>query len=180
MKKGVALDNIEIVDADAKQAAVVARTLRWSWPQPLDFTPYAASGARASWGVPGCSRRCAPGRWRRAQLIEAEYGVGKSAFLAELVDTRGAGVPVVAQHFCQFDAIATLAPGRFVSSIAAQLAAALPAYRAPIEAEEAAGLRQLLEAPDNDPIPASEDIHKPLSEPIPAYRSPVAGTRLTS
>jgi hypothetical protein len=90
----------------------------------------------------------------RAQLIEAEYGVGKSAFLAELVDTQAAGVPVVAQHFCQFDAIATLAPGRFVSSIAAQLAAALPAYRAAIEAEEAAGLRQLLEAPDNDPIGA--------------------------
>ncbi len=76
----------------------------------------------------------------RAQLIEVEYGVGKSAFLAELVDTRAAGVPVVAQHFCQFDAIATLAPGRFVSSIAGQLAAALPAYRAAIEAEEAAGL----------------------------------------
>ena len=75
----------------------------------------------------------------RAQLIEAEYGVGKSAFLSELVDTQAAGVPVVAQHFCQFDAIATLAPGRFVSSIAAQLAAALPAYRAAIEAEEAAG-----------------------------------------
>jgi len=63
-------------------------------------------------------------------------------------------VPVVAQHFCQFDAIATLAPGRFVSSIAAQLAAALPAFRAAIEAEDAAGLRQLLEAPDNDPIGA--------------------------
>jgi hypothetical protein len=42
-----------------------------------------------------------------------------------------------------------------VSSIAAQLVAALPAYRAAIEAEEAAGLRQLLEATDNDPIPGS-------------------------
>ena len=67
-------------------------------------------------------------------------------------------------------------PGRFVHSIAAQLTAALPAYRAAIEAEEAAGLRQLLEAPANDPIPASEDIHKPLSEPMPAYLSPVAGS----
>ena len=63
-----------------------------------------------------------------------------------------------------------------MSSIAAQLTAALPAYRAAIEAEEAAGLRQLLEAPDNDPIPASEAIPKPLSEPMPAYRSPVAGS----
>ena len=33
-----------------------------------------------------------------------------------------------------------------MSSIAAQLVAALPAYRAAIESEEAAGMRQLLEA----------------------------------
>ena len=134
----------------------------WSWPLPLDFSPYRtfrrAGFVGRDWlfeeirdwlGVAdnGAGRP-------RALLIEAEYGVGKSAFLAELVDTQAAGIPVVAQHFCQFDAIATLAPGRFVSSIAAQLAAALPAYRAAIEAEAAAGLRQLLEAPDNDPIGA--------------------------
>jgi len=155
-------DKIEIVVADAQQAAVVARSLRWSWPQPLDFGPYRTFRREGfvgrswlfeevrTWAM---ADGAAAGR-PRAQLIEAEYGVGKSAFLAELVDTQAAGVPVVAQHFCQFDAIATLAPGRFVSSIAAQLAAALPAYRAAIEAEEAAGLRQLLEAPDNDPIGA--------------------------
>ena len=158
----VSRDKIEIVVADAQQAAVVARSLRWSWPQPLDFGPYRTFRREGfvgrswlfeevrAWAMAEGAAAGPP----RAQLIEAEYGVGKSAFLAELVDTRAAGVPVVAQHFCQFDAIATLAPGRFVSSIAAQLAAALPAYRAAIEAEEAAGLRQLLEAPDNDPIGA--------------------------
>ena len=155
-------DKIEIIVADAQQAAVVARSLRWSWPQPLDFGPYRTFRREGfvgrswlfeevrTWAMADVVAAGPP----RAQLIEAEYGVGKSAFLAELVDTQAAGVPVVAQHFCQFDAIATLAPGRFVSSIAAQLAAALPAYRAAIEAEEAAGLRQLLEAPDNDPIGA--------------------------
>jgi WD40 repeat protein len=155
-------DKIEIVVADPQQAAVVARSLRWSWPQPLDFGPYRTFRREGfvgrswlfeevrAWAM---AEGAAAGR-PRAQLIEAEYGVGKSAFLAELVDTQAAGVPVAAQHFCQFDAIATLAPGRFVSSIAAQLAAALPAYRAAIEAEEAAGLRKLLEAPDNDPIGA--------------------------
>ena len=155
-------DKFEIVVADAQQAAVVARSLRWSWPQPLDFGPYRSFRREGfvgrswlfeevrTWAM---AEGAAAGR-PRAQLIEAEYGVGKSSFLAELVDTQAAGVPVVAQHFCQFDAIATLAPGRFVSSIAAQLAAALPAYRAAIEAEDAAGLRQLLEAPDNDPIGA--------------------------
>jgi hypothetical protein len=147
LKKGVALDNIEIVVADAEQAAVVARSLRWSWPQPLDFGPYRSFRREGfvgrswlfeevrAWAM---TEGAAAGR-PRAQLIEAEYGVGKSAFLAELVDTQAAGIPVVAQHFCQFDAISTLAPGRFVSSIAAQLAAALPAYRDAIEAVAAAG-----------------------------------------
>jgi WD40 repeat protein len=162
LKKEVARDKIEIDVADAQQAAVVARSLRWSWPQPLGFGPYRTYRRQGfvgrswlfeevhTWAMADVAAAGPP----RAQLIEVEYGVGKSAFLAELVDTRAAGVPVVAQHFCQFDAIATLAPGRFVSSIAGQLAAALPAYRAAIEAEEAAGLRQLLEAPDNDPIGA--------------------------
>jgi WD40 repeat protein len=155
-------DSFAIVVADAQQAADVARSLRWSWPQPLDFSNYRTFRRQGfvgrswlfeevrAWAMADGAAAGPP----RAQLIEAEYGVGKSAFLAELVDTQAAGVPVVAQHFCQFDAIATLAPGRFVSSIATQLAAALPAYRAAIEAEEAAGLRQLLEAPDNDPIGA--------------------------
>jgi len=173
----VAGDKIEIFVADAKQAEVVARSLRWNWPQPLDFSPYRTFRREGfvgrswlfdevrAWAMPDGAAAGRP----RALLIEAEYGVGKSAFLAELVDTQAAGVPVVAQHFCQFDAIATLAPGRFVSSIAAQLAAALPAYRAAIEAEAAAGLRQLLEAPDNDPIGAFDQAvlapRRPLRRP---------------
>jgi WD40 repeat protein len=174
-------DKIEIVVADAQQAAVVARSLRWRWPQPLDFGPYRTFRRQGfvgrSWlfdevRVWAMADGAAAGR-PRAQLIEAEYGVGKSAFLAELVDTQAAGMSVVAQHFCQFDAIATLAPGRFVSSIAAQLAAALPAYRDAIEAEEAAGLRQLLEAPDNDPIGAFDQAVLALLEAIPPPDGPL-------
>jgi WD40 repeat protein len=177
----VSRDKIEIVVADAQQAAVVARTVRWSWPQPLDFGPYRTFRREGfvgrswlfeevrTWAM---AEGAAAGR-PRAQLIEAEYGVGKSAFLAELVDTRAAGMPVVAQHFCQFDAIATLAPGRFVSSIAAQLAAALPAYRAAIEAEDAVGLRQLLEAPDNDPIGAFDQAVLAPLEAMPPPASPL-------
>jgi hypothetical protein len=177
----VAGDKITIVVADARQAAVVARSLRWSWPQPLDFSPYRTFRRQGfvgrswlfeevrAWAM---ADGAAAGR-PRAQLIEAEYGVGKSAFLAELVDTQAAGIPLVAQHFCQFDAIATLAPGRFVSSIAAQLAAALPAYRAAIEAEEAAGLRQLLEAPDNDPIGAFDQAVLAPLEAMPPPAGPL-------
>jgi WD40 repeat protein len=177
----IAGDKIEIIVASAEQAAVVARSLRWSWPQPLDFGPYRSFRREGfvgrswlfeevrAWAMADGAAAGPP----RAQLIEAEYGVGKSAFLAELVDTRAAGIPVVAQHFCQLDAIATLAPGRFVSSIAAQLAAALPAYRAAIEAEEAAGLRQLLEAPDNDPIGAFDQAVLAPLEAIPPPDGPL-------
>ena len=162
MKKEVARDKIEIVVADAQQAADVARSLRWSWPQTLVFGPYRSFRREGfvgrswlfeevrTWAM---AEGAAAGR-PRAQLIEAEYGVGKSAFLAELVDTQAAGVP-----------------GRFVSSIAAQLAAALPAYRAAIEAEAAAGLRQLLEAPDNDPIGAFDQaVLAPLEAIAPRLR----------
>ncbi len=153
----------------------------WTWPGPLDFSPYRSFRREGfvgrswlfeevrAWAM---ADGVAAGR-PRAMLIEAEYGVGKSAFLAELVDTQAAGIPVVAQHFCQFDAIATLAPGRFVSSIAAQLAAALPAYRAAIEAEAAAGLRQLLEAPDNDPIGAFDQAVLAPLEAMPPPASPL-------
>jgi hypothetical protein len=75
-----------------------------------------------------------------AAAAGAVGAAGRDLTLGGIVaGVKVAGDPVVAQHFCQFDAIATLAPGRFVSSIAAQLAAALPAYRAAIEAEAAAG-----------------------------------------
>jgi hypothetical protein len=33
----VSRDKIKIDVADPQQAAVVARSLRWSWPQPLEF-----------------------------------------------------------------------------------------------------------------------------------------------
>jgi WD40 repeat protein len=177
----VARDKFAIVVASAEQAAVVARSLRWNWPQPLPFGPYRTFRRQGfvgrswlfeevrAWAM---ADGAAAGR-PRALLIEAEYGVGKSAFLAALIDTQAAGVPVVAQHFCQFDAIATLAPGRFVSSIAAQLAAALPAYRAAIEAKAAAGLRQLLEAPDNDPIGVFDQAVLAPLEAMPPPASPL-------
>ena len=70
-----------------------------------------------------------------AAAAGAVGAAGRDLTLGGIVaGVKVAGDPVVAQHFCQFDAIATLAPGRFVSSIAAQ-----PAYRAAIEAEAAAG-----------------------------------------
>jgi hypothetical protein len=92
-------DKIEIVVADAQQAAVVARSLRWSWPQPLEFGPYRTFRRQGfvgrswlfeevrAWAMADGAAAGPP----RAQLIEAEYGVGKSAFLAELATPRPPG-----------------------------------------------------------------------------------------
>jgi hypothetical protein len=44
--------------------------------------------------------------------------------------TRGPGLPIAAQHFCTTEQDATLTAGLFVRNLAAQLAEALPAYRA--------------------------------------------------
>ena len=62
-----------------------------------------------------------------ALLITGEPGAGKSAVVAELVH-RNPGGQVLAYHCCQADTPATLAPGRFVRSVAAMIASKLPAY----------------------------------------------------
>jgi hypothetical protein len=59
-------DSFAIVVADPQQAAVVTRSLRWSWPQPLVFSNYRTFRREGFGAAPGCSRRCAPGRWRMA------------------------------------------------------------------------------------------------------------------
>jgi len=67
-----------------------------------------------------------------------------------------AGIPIVAHHFCGHASSATLAPGGFVSRVAAQLARALPAYRAALEAASAEQLRARLNEAQRDPGSAWE------------------------
>ena len=126
---------------------------RWSWPKPWDFSGYRESKRNDFVGrewlfnevrrwVNGDDN---PSSGTQALLIGADYGVGKSAFLAQLVDTRTEDIPVVAHYFCQADEEETLNPAVFVCSIASQLADALPAYRQAIEAESAKDLRRRLD-----------------------------------
>ena len=150
-----------VVVANPDQAAAVARSLRWSWPSPIDSAPHRAYKRRGFVGRGWLFdevRAWASSGPEQALLLTADFGVGKSAFLAALIDNAGehlgASLPIAAHHFCDHVSNGTLAPGEFVASVAAQLAAALPAYRAAIEADDAEQLRTRLNQASKDPSSA--------------------------
>lgn len=130
----------------------------WTWPQPWDFTTYRSDKRQGfvgrEWLFEEVRAWATNPDSKQALLIGADYGVGKSAFLAELLDTGAAGLPVVAHHFCRADISDTLEAGRFVRSLASQLAEALPAYRALLEADDAKELRETLDQANQKPLPA--------------------------
>ncbi len=117
----------------------------WSWPTAWDFRSYRKEKREGfvgrAWLFADVRARATAAHPNAPQalLIGADYGVGKSAFLAELVDragegygSRGPGLPTAAQHFCTTEQDATLTPALFVRNLAAQLAESLPAYRAAV------------------------------------------------
>ena len=130
----------------------------WTWPQPWDFTTYRSEKRQGfvgrEWLFEEVRAWATNPDSEQALLIGADYGVGKSAFLAELLDTGAAGLPVVAHHFCRADISDTLEAGRFVRSLASQLADALPGYRALLEADDAKELRETLDQANQKPLPA--------------------------
>ena len=89
----------------------------------------------------------------RALLMRADFGVGKSAVMAELV-ARNPGGSMAAWYFCQHDTQETLRPATFVRHLAAQLAIALPDYRQRVEQNSA--LQDLLDRAPQDPGTALE------------------------
>ncbi len=130
----------------------------WTWPGAWDFSGYLREkrqgfigrrwlfdAVRAWHGNPVASQ---------ALLIVADFGVGKSAFMAELTATGTAeqGLPIAAHHFCDHNTAATLEAATFVRSVAAQLAGVLPAYQAAVEADPEA--RRWLEEAQTDPASA--------------------------
>jgi WD40 repeat protein len=130
----------------------------WSWPKAWDFTTYRSEKRQGfvgrEWLFEEVRAWATNPESEQALLIGADYGVGKSAFLAELLDTGAAGLPVVAQHFCRADISDTLEAGRLVRSLASQLAESLPAYRALLEADDAKELRETLDQANQKPLPA--------------------------
>ncbi len=103
--------------------------------QPWDFSAYLASKRARFTGRDWLFADIAKwldGAAPRALLVRADYGVGKSALMAEFIHRDGQRAPalrrVVGWHFCQHDTRQTLRPGMLVASLAAQLAAHIPAY----------------------------------------------------
>lgn len=145
----------------------------WSWLQPWDFTIYRSEKRQGfvgrKWLFEEVRGWATSPDSEQALLIGADYGVGKSAFLAELVDTDAAGIPLVAHYFCTSEQATTLTPGLFVRSLATQLAEALPAYREHLETDEAKTLHDWLDAADKDPARALEQaVLAPLASLHPA------------
>ena len=130
----------------------------WSWPTPWDFGPYRAERCKGfrgrEWLFDKVHQWVNNPNSDRALLLAASYGVGKTAFMAKLITDRLSVLPVAAEHFCQAGVNDTLSPGRFVSSVAAQLARSLPSYRLRIQAREASDLRKLLVDAAQKPVEA--------------------------
>jgi WD40 repeat protein len=132
--------------------------LDWSWLSPWDFGPYRAERCKFFYGREWLFTKVR--EWvqdpnaERALLLTAAYGVGKTAFLAKLVMDQCSGLPLAAEHFCQGGVNDTLSPGRFVSSVAAQLVRSLPSYRLLLQAPEASHLRKLLVDSTQKPVEA--------------------------
>jgi len=145
----------------------------WSWLQHWDFTIYRSEKRQGfvgrQWLFEEVRAWATNPDSEQALLIGADYGVGKSAFLAELVDTDAAGIPLAAHYFCTSEQASTLTPGLFVRSLATQLAEALPAYREHLEADDAKTLHDWLDAADKDPARALEQaVLAPLASLHPA------------
>jgi len=126
---------------------------RWEWPTALHFEPYIADKCKGFVGREWLFREIElwlKGDERRAMLIRAPFGVGKSALMAELIAHRKSETTV--HHFCRFDEQATLEPAVIVGSVARQFADKVPAYRSAVEASRDA--QHALDAAESDPVAA--------------------------
>ena len=166
-------DKVTVVVANAEEAGVVLSSLRWSWPKAWDFTTYCAEKREGfvgrEWIFEEVRAWANDPHSEQALLISADYGVGKSAFLAQLIETGAAGIPIAAEHFCTTEQADTLTAELFVRSLAAQLAESLPAYRKKLEADVATELRRWLDESNKDPARALEQaVLAPLAALDPA------------
>ncbi len=181
-----------------RQLGITRGRSDWSWPGGAwDFGPYRKERRQGfvgrEWLLQKVRAWAADPEAKQALLIGADFGVGKTAFLAKLLDHEneaetqikaeaenqmvgekdaGPGLPVVAQHFCRWDANAYLSPGRFVQSLAAQLKEELPAYRKALEDDSATSLRESLNRAEAEPLLAFQQaVVAPLDKiPAPATR----------
>ena len=159
-------------EAQSAAAAPSSSIGRYRWPTPWDFAAYMADKREVfegrAWLFDEIAQWLAVGH-SRALLIRADFGVGKSAIMAELVHRNRAG-SIAAWHFCQHDTQETLLPGAFVRNLAAQFAATVPGYKELVDADPA--LQERLDRALADPGSALEgSVLAPLAR-LPAPSAP--------
>ncbi|MGF6408361.1 WD40 repeat domain-containing protein [Paraburkholderia sp. MM5482-R1] len=143
----------------------------FQWPRPWDFSGYISEKRHGFVGRDWLFdevREWYEDSGAQAMLICADFGVGKSAFMAELA-SGAHGLQIAASHFCHHDTIETLNPATFVRSVAAQLSASLPEYRSAVEADPDA--RRWLDDVQLDPASAFE---RAVIGPLKAINPPAA------
>ena len=145
----------------------------FGWPLPWDFSGYIREKRQdyigRAWLFKELREWYEDENGAQALLLCADFGVGKSAFMAELTSDPH-GLQIAAHHFCHHDTFETLNPATFVRSVAAQLAVSLPEYRAAVEGDPDA--RRWLDDVQGDPASAFERaVIGPLSALDPAGAS---------
>ncbi len=159
-------------ESDASRAQGDAPAPSWNWPRPWDFSGYLFEKRRGfvgrEWLFDEVRAWSGDADGPQALLICADFGVGKSAFMAELA-SGGRGVPIAAHHFCHHDTIETLNPATFVRSVGAQFAVAVPEYKSAVEADAEA--RRWLDDAQLDPASAFE---RAVVAPLNAISAPGA------
>jgi WD40 repeat protein len=140
------------------EAALRGETQERPWRpslEPWDFAPFLLEKRNHFTGRQWLFRDL--DEWRSketppALLITGEPGIGKSAIVAALVHNNSEG-QVLAYHCCRADTPATLAPARFVRSLAGMLAARLEGYGAMLEDP---AIKDAIDRADTDPASAFE------------------------
>jgi WD40 repeat protein len=141
----------------------------WNWPKPWDFTLFSNEKREGfvgrEWLFAEVRNWATNPDSEQALVIAADYGVGKTAFLAELLERYSEShsqpseenrIFIAAHHFCTLEQADTLIPGLFVKSLAAQFAKNIPAYRQALETQDAKELRRFLDEANTDPMRAFE------------------------
>jgi len=144
--------------------------------QPFDFADYLFTKRRdfcgREWLFQEIEQWRAEAGRQRALLIVGDPGIGKSAIVAQLIHANRGG-QVLAHHCCQFRSRETLRPGRFIRSLAAQIASQLDGYAARLDdpkVEAALGEARCQE----DPFSAFEE---GILGPLHALHPPPGGAR---
>ncbi len=168
---------LEAIEAARTSPDKVWRYRRWDDRlQPFDFADYLFTKRRDFCGREWLFQeieqwRAETGR-QRALLIIGDPGIGKSAIVAQLIHANPSG-QVLAHHCCQFRSRETLRAGRFIRSLAAQIASQIEGYAASLDdpkVEAALGEGRC----QGDPFGAFEE---GILGPLHALHAPPGGAR---